>query len=108
MIVAEYIVSEYLFVAMCYHNRVSTTRFSFFDCLPHTASTSGTACVGVTIIVPLRGTARSARLLSRRAIAPPWRHPGYRNTLCWQHSTATAAKKRVYQNSDAPSFHNLL
>ena len=48
-------------VEMCYHNRVSTTRYTFLLRLPHTDSTSGTDCVGLTIIVPLRGTARSTR-----------------------------------------------
>ena len=50
---------------VCYHNRVSTTRYRFFASLPHTASTSGTDCVGLAIIVPLRGTARSTRPLWR-------------------------------------------
>ncbi|MGN0211556.1 MAG: hypothetical protein ACI4AN_01265 [Muribaculaceae bacterium] len=31
--------------------------------IPHTFSTSGAECVGLPIIVPLRGTARAARTL---------------------------------------------
>ena len=47
-------------VGLSYHNRVSTTHYRFYITLPHTASTSGTDCVGVTIIAYLRHAARSA------------------------------------------------
>ena len=47
---------------LCYHNRVSTTHYCFYyKSSPHTAGTSGTDCVGLTIIAYLRHAVRSAR-----------------------------------------------
>ena len=58
-----------------YLKRIYDTLSLLLKSLPHTASTSGTNCVGLTTIVPLRGTARSARPPSLPLVIPsPRRH----------------------------------
>ena len=58
---------------LSYHNRASTKRYSSCLFSPHTAGTSGTTCVGLTKIVPLRGTGSLHSLWLGRTKARPYR-----------------------------------